>query len=118
MPAGAPSQRGPVTVMLPPASLRSLRMIGGRRRQIYALAALPMALPRFLLYFFYRFETCVREATVLGMLGIVSLGYHIAEARVRHFYDEMLLLVAFGVGIVLVGDLVSHLARGWVRGAR
>lgn len=103
---------------LPPGAPRALRTLGAGRRQLYALAAVPMALPRFLLYFFYRFETCVREATVLGMLGIASLGAMISEARMRFFYDEMLLLVGFGIVIVLVGDLASHLARGWLRRAR
>ena len=97
--------------------LRSLRMLGASRRQLGAVALLPLALPRLLLYFFYRFETCVREATVLGMLGVVSLGYYIHEARGRQFYDEMLLLVALGVCIVLAGDLLSYAARGWVRRA-
>jgi phosphonate transport system permease protein len=103
---------------LPPTPLRALRMVGASRRSLAVVAAIPMALPRFLLYFFYRFETCVREATVLGMLGIASLGHEVVEVRARHFYDELLLLVAFGVGIVLAGDLASYLARGWVRRAR
>jgi phosphonate transport system permease protein len=98
--------------------LRSLSMLGASRRQLTLIAAIPMALPRFLLYFFYRFETCVREATVLGMLGIASLGHEVVEARARHFYDELLLLAAFGAGIVLLGDLSSQLVRGWVRRAR
>ena len=100
------------------APLRSLRMLGAERRKIFVLAAVPLGLPRMLLYFFYRFETCVREATVLGMLGVVSLGYFVKEARTRHFYDEMLLLVAFGGGIVLLADLLSYMVRGWVRRAR
>ncbi|MCP3916244.1 MAG: ABC transporter permease subunit [bacterium] len=97
--------------------LRSLRMLGATRRQISAVALLPLGLPRMLLYFFYRFETCVREATVLGLLGVISLGYFIQEARARQFYDEMLLLVALGVVIVLIGDLVSYAARAWTRRA-
>ncbi len=103
---------------LPPEPLRALCMLGAPRRSLALLAAMPQALPRFLLYFFYRFETCVREATVLGMLGIASLGHEIVEARARNFYDQLLLLVAFGAGIVLAGDLLSHLARAWVRRAR
>ena len=102
----------------PSGPLRALRNIGATRSHLYLLAAVPMSLPRFLLYFFYRFETCVREATVLGMLGIASPGAMISEARMRFFYDEMLLLVGFGVVIVLIGDLASHLARRWVREAR
>lgn len=100
---------------LDPAPLESLAAVGAGRRQLTTLGALPLALPRFLLYFFYRLETCVREATVLGMLGVVSLGYWIADARGRQNYDEMILFVALGAVLVLLGDLVSYLARRWIR---
>lgn len=102
---------------VPPKPFRALVELGAGRRQLAALALLPMALPRFLLYFFYRFETCVREATVLGMLGFVSLGYWIQDARARMQYDTMLLLVGLGVVIVLVGDLCSYVSRAVVRRA-
>ncbi|MFO1011094.1 MAG: ABC transporter permease subunit [Planctomycetota bacterium] len=95
-----------------------LRDSGASRAQVWLAAVLPLALARFLLYFFYRFETCVREATVLGMLGVVSLGYWIQDARAKHFYDEMLFFVALGAGIVLVGDLVSTAARAALRKSR
>ena len=58
-----------------------------------------------------------RLALSLGMLGIASLGMSISEARAKQRYDEMLLLVAFGAGIVLLADLASMLARRWVRRA-
>ena len=95
-----------------PAALRGL---GAGRRQIALAGLLPLALGRWLLYFFYRWETCVREATVLGMLGIVSLGYALDEARVRDRYDDMLFYVLLGAVLVLVGDLVSAVARRIVR---
>jgi phosphonate transport system permease protein len=98
--------------------LRALRMLGTSRSQLAALALVPIALPRLLLYFFYRYETCVREATVLGMLGVVSLGYWIQDARARQHYDELLLLVAIGAALVIAGDLVSHSSRSWVRRQR
>ena len=97
------------------APLESLAAVGASRRQVAAFGAFPMALPRLLLYFFYRFETCVREATVLGMLGVVSLGYWIADARARQNYDEMILLVAFSALLVLIVDLISILARRFIR---
>ncbi len=89
------------------AAPAALRGIGAGRLQIVGLALLPAVFGRLLLYFFYRWETCVREATVLGMLGIVSLGYWIEEARTRGQYDTLFALVLLGVVIVLVGDLVS-----------
>jgi len=102
---------------LDPRTLRALRQLGCTRSQIAGAAVLPMFLGRFLLYFFYRFETCVREATVLGMLGVASLGYWIQDSRTRQFYDEMLFFVVLGASIVLVADLVSVLARWLVRRA-
>ena len=95
----------------------ALRALGGSRRQIGLLGLLPLGLPRFLLYFFYRWETCVREATVLGMLGMASLGAWIVDARARNRYDEMLFYVLAGAGLVLVGDVVSALVRRVVRRA-
>ncbi|MDP6409182.1 MAG: ABC transporter permease, partial [Planctomycetota bacterium] len=65
--------------------------------------------------FFYRFETCVREATVLGMLGVVSLGFYIQEARAKLYYDEMLLLIGLGALIVLAADFLSSRARRYLR---
>ncbi len=100
-----------------PAPLRALRALGARRSQIAATGVLPLVLPRFLLYFSYRWETCVREATVLGMLGIASLGYWVEDARTRGHYDTLLLLVVLGALIVLAGDLLSTVLRRVVRRA-
>ncbi len=100
-----------------PAPARAWRGLGATRTTLYWGALLPAVLGRFLLYFFYRFETCVREASVLGLLGIVSLGYWIEEARARQRYDEMLFLVSLGAVLVLLGDVVSYVARAWVRRA-
>ncbi len=102
---------------LSPHAMAAMRGAGASRRQVAAFGALPAALSRFLLYFFYRWETCVRESTVLGMLGIVSLGYALNEARIRDRYDDMLFYVLLGAGLVLIGDLVSAVARMVVRRA-
>lgn len=97
--------------------LAALRGLGAGRLQIAAVGVTPAVFGRFLLFFFYRWESCVREATVLGMLGVVSLGFWIQDARARHQVDTMLLLILLGAAIVLIGDLVSTLARRWVRRA-
>jgi hypothetical protein len=50
------------------------------------------------------------------MLGIVSLGSMIRDARVVLAYDEVFGLILVGGAMVVLGDLVSlggrHLARG------
>ncbi len=103
---------------LPSGPAVALRGLGAGRTGIAGVAVLCEALPRFLLLLFYRWETCVREATVLGMLGIVSLGFWIVDARARQRYDDMILFVLLGAALVLLGDLVSAWVRGRVRTAR
>lgn len=98
--------------------LAAWRGAGATRAQTAWLAAMPLAANRFLLYFFYRFETCVREATVLGMLGVVSLGYWIQDSRAKQYYDEMIVFVALGAALVLAADLASALVRHVLRRAR
>lgn len=99
------------------ARLAALRGLGAGRLQIAAFGVAPAVFGRFLLFFFYRWESCVREATVLGLVGVVSLGFWIQDARARHQVDTMFFLILLGAAIVLVGDLVSTLARRWVRRA-
>jgi phosphonate transport system permease protein len=95
----------------------AFRGLGAGRLQIAAFGLFPVLLPRLLLYFFYRWETCVREATVLGMLGIASLGFWVEDARTRGHYDTLVFLIGLGVAIVMLGDLLSALARLAVRRA-
>lgn len=102
---------------LPAGPLRSMTGMGASRLQVAAFTILPLTLPRLLLFFFYRWETCVREATVLGMLGIVSLGFWIQDARARNFYDEMFFLILLGALMVLLGEVISTWARWYVRRA-
>ncbi len=116
--AGILGKLGSETVEnLEPGALRALRGMGAGRAQIAMAGILPASMPRLLLYFFYRFETCVRDATALGMLGMVSLGYWIADARSKRFYDEMLFFVLLASAVVLAADAGSALARRAVRRA-
>lgn len=100
----------------PPTLPRVLRATGSGRAQILWLGLLPTLLGRFLVFFFYRWETCVREATVLGFVGVSSLGFYIQDARARDLYDEMIVLVIAGAALVLAGDLVSAVVRARLGG--
>lgn len=100
---------------LEPAPLRALRDSGARRRDLVVAGVWPLALGRWLSYFFYRFETCVRESSALGMLGIASLGYWIRDAQSKHYYDEVFFFVGLSALIVIAADLVSSRARRSIR---
>jgi phosphonate transport system permease protein len=94
---------------------RALYAQGLRRSQVTFTAILPMSATRWCIFFFYRWETCIREATVLGMLGIASIGYWVRETRARDWYDEMLFFTLVGAGLVLIVDLISTATRRAIR---
>lgn len=100
---------------VPARPLEALRGAGARRSGLWLFGGAPQAFNRWLAFYFYRLETCVREATVLGMLGILSIGYYVKELRARQFYDEMLVLVACGGLLVMLMDGVSGVVRGRLR---
>lgn len=102
---------------LPREPLLALSGLGAPRPHVALFGVMPAVGPRVLLFLFYRWETCVREATVLGMLGIVSLGWFIQDARARMLTDEMVFLVLTGALIVMAGDALSSLARALTRNA-
>ncbi|BDS05695.1 hypothetical protein NT6N_07350 [Oceaniferula spumae] len=91
---------------------------GGSRWQSFLASYMPESFNRFLMYLFYRWETCVREATILGMLGVASLGYEIEIARnFSRSYDEMFFFVLLGAAVVFIGDFVSMALRHKLRSA-
>lgn len=101
-----------VTENQPPAEARHLVYSGAGRLQAYFASYVPTSFNRFLMYLFYRWETCVREATILGMLGFASLGLQIHLARnFSRAYDEMLFYVLLGAAVIFIGDLASFFLR-------
>lgn len=94
-----------------PEAPRQLMRTGATRGQAYLGSLASQSFNRFLLFFFYRWETCIREATILGMLGISSLGYYISLARGFFQYDRMVFFVLLGAALIFAGDLLSD----WLR---
>lgn len=88
---------------------------GASRNNSYLFSILPTYFNRFTLYFFYRWETCIRDATVLGYLGVASLGFLISDTRARDHYDEMFFYIILGGLTVIIGDLVSEWIRSKIR---
>ena len=105
---------GEVIENQPAEAPRQLLHTGSGRLQCYFSSFVPASFNRFLMYLFYRWETCVREATVLGMLGFASLGLHIQLSRnFSRAYDEMIFYVLLGSAVIFIGDLISlYLRRG------
>lgn len=95
--------------------LRALVQGGAASGPLAVVGVLPLVRGRYLLYVLYRLETCIREATVLGLLGIASLGSLVEEARARQRYDDLLLLVLFAGLLVASVESGSRWARERLR---
>lgn len=87
---------------------------GQGRAGAFATRIYPENFNRFLIYFFYRWETCVKDATVLGMLGLLTLGKLIALSK-GFFWDRMFFFVLLGASAILIGDLFSTFLRRRLR---
>ncbi|MEM1222670.1 MAG: ABC transporter permease subunit [Verrucomicrobiota bacterium] len=88
-----------------------LLLAGGKRSSAFFGTLITENFNRLLLLLCYRWETCIRDATVLGTLGVGTIGFLISEARLRLYYDEMLLLTILSGVLVFAGDLGSD----WLR---
>lgn len=87
---------------------------GDSRLNVFNTALFPQVFNRFLIYFFYRWETCIKDATVLGMLGLLTLGKLIVLSK-GFFWDEMFFYILLGSALIMIGDLVSTLVRTKLR---
>ena len=57
---------------------------------------------------FYRFEVIIRETAILGMLGVMTLGFYVDSNFSEIRFSGALLLLVFTAGLNVV---VDYLAR-------
>ncbi|MDF1823994.1 MAG: ABC transporter permease subunit [Verrucomicrobiales bacterium] len=105
---------GEVVENAEPAAARHALAAGQSREGAFLSRILPENFNRFLIYFFYRWETCVKDATVLGMLGLLTLGKLIALSK-GFFWDRMFFYILLGASVILIGDLLSTFLRRKLR---
>jgi phosphonate transport system permease protein len=95
-----------------------VRAAGGNRAQEVGFAILPQVQPVMLSNVLYYFESNVRSATILGVVGAGGIGFQLAERiRINH-WDEVAFIVLMILVTVAVIDWLSTIARlRIVRGA-
>ncbi len=95
--------------------LEALAGLGGRMGPVAIIGVAPRAFRQFLVYFFYRWETCIRETAILGILAIHTLGLHIDHAFAYFHYDKALFFIVINSMIIISGDLLGSFARRTIR---
>ncbi len=97
--------------------LHALAGLGAGKLAVSLVGVGPRAYRQFLVYFFYRWETCIRETAILGILAIHTLGLHIDHAFAFFHYDKAVFFILVNSAIVIVGDFLGSFARRTIRKA-
>jgi len=74
----------------------------------YSYLVVPVIYPHFMGLLFYRFEVIIRETAILGMLGVITLGFYVDSNFSEIRFSGALLLLVFTAGLNV---LVDYLAR-------
>lgn len=94
-----------------PRPVEAIRATGATRLQEVIYGVVPQVLPLWMSYALYRFESNVRAATVLGVIGAGGIGQVLFES-IRGFYypqaSAMLIVVLLTVSLI---DLLSQQLR-------
>lgn len=91
--------------------VEALRATGARHLQVLAYAVVPQVTPAFISFVLYRFETNIRAAAVLGLIGAGGIGF-IMNSDFRMFeYPKAAMTVLVLVVLVMAVDYASAQLR-------
>ncbi|ASC74091.1 Phosphate-import permease protein PhnE [Halomicronema hongdechloris C2206] len=100
---------------LPTGPARALRTLGASASQVILYGILPQNLPGFLAYSLYRWEVCLRETVIVGLVGAGGLGRRLTEQLSSFDYAGLTVTLAAFLLLTLAVDLVSHQMRQALR---
>ena len=89
---------------VPEPSLQALRTSGATPLQVMLYGRIPAAAKEMVSYGFYRFECCIRSASVLSFIGLQGLGYQIGVSLDDLLFAEVWTLLLFLVGLIILVD--------------
>lgn len=93
----------------------AMRPDAPRGLNLYAYEVLPRLYGQFMAYMLYRWEVIVRESAIFGILGVVTLGYHVDAAISELRLDAAVVLIMFTVLFSAAIDLLSRRLRASLR---
>ena len=100
---------------LDPAPARALRAAGASGPKVLLYGVFPQALPMFLTFLLYRWEVVIRTTVVVGFLNAGGLGREFRLRMSWFHYDDVALLLAWYLLLVVAVDVLSAQLRRRVR---
>jgi phosphonate transport system permease protein len=94
-----------------PGQIEGVAAAGAGRLQVISFGIVPQVLPSFLSYLLLRFESDIRSASVIGMVGGGGIGFYLWDT-IRAFNDrEAATVILLIVAMVMCVDVASSRVR-------
>ena len=94
-----------------PRPVEGIRSTGATRMQEVVFGVIPQVLPLWISFTLYRFESNLRSATVLGIVGAGGIGQILYETIRGFYYAETAAIMLIIIGAVSLLDVASQLIR-------
>jgi phosphonate transport system permease protein len=99
--------------------IEALRSTGAGPVQIVIFGVLPQVITAWIAVALYRFETNLRQATVLGMVGAGGIGFELVGSMKLFQYQDTSMCILVIIVMVMAADYISTRLRAWIqKGAR
>lgn len=104
-----------VTENLDQRPLSALKAQGTPSSLLFLYGVLPLTLPRFLAYILYRWEVCLRETVIVGLVGAGGLGRLLMEQVSSFDYSGVIATLSCFIVLTFFVDWISAGVRRTLR---
>ncbi|MDR1359342.1 MAG: phosphonate ABC transporter, permease protein PhnE [Deltaproteobacteria bacterium] len=94
-----------------PQPVEGIRATGARGVEEVLYGVIPQVLPLWISYSLYRFESNIRSATVVGMVGAGGIGVVLWEMVRGFYFGRTAAIMLIIIAVVVVFDLLSQQIR-------